>query len=104
MLTSVLGLNVPMEMLSSASFPLPSLGPILSKLARQVHNGKGFFVVRGLNPDDYSRETNVIMYVGMSSYIGETRGRQDEFGNMLRKSINNPFTSPTKLINHSSFN
>ncbi|KAI9763861.1 MAG: hypothetical protein M1840_009045 [Geoglossum simile] len=77
------GLNVPMEMLSSASFPLPTLGLILSKLARQIHNGSGFFVVRGLNPDSYSHKTSMAMYVGMSSYIGETRGRQDEFGNML---------------------
>ena len=76
-----------METLSRASFPLPTLGPILSKLAKQIHDGKGFFIVRGLNPDNYSRDTNAVMYVGISSYIGETRGRQDEFGNMLRKSI-----------------
>ncbi|KAI9776641.1 MAG: hypothetical protein M1839_009447 [Geoglossum umbratile] len=77
------GLGIPMEMLSSTNFPLPTLGPVLNELAKQIHEGKGFFIVRGLNPDNYSGETNVIMYVGMSSYIGETRGRQDEFGNML---------------------
>jgi hypothetical protein len=76
-----------MEMLSRSSFPLPTLGPILSELAKQVHGGMGVFIIRGLNPDNYSRETNTVMYVGISSYIGETRGRQDEFGNMLRKSI-----------------
>lgn len=86
------GLDIPMEMLSVDSFPLPTLGPALSKLARQIHGGSGFFIVRGLDPDNYSRKTSMIMYVGMSSYIGETRGRQDEFGNMLRKLIDNPFT------------
>ncbi|KAH0558756.1 hypothetical protein GP486_004599 [Trichoglossum hirsutum] len=76
-------LGVPMEKLSRSNFPLPTLGPILSELAKQVHSGKGFFVIRGLKPDNYSRETSMVMYVGISSYIGETRGRQDEFGNML---------------------
>ena len=28
---------------------------------------------------------NITLYVGISSYIGARRGRQDEFGNMLRK-------------------
>jgi hypothetical protein len=81
-----------MEMLSSATFPLPTLGLALSELAKQIHEGSGFFIVRGLNPDKYSHKTSMVMYVGMSSYIGEIRGRQDEFGNMLRRSINDSFT------------
>jgi len=89
---SLSGLDVPMEMLSSSTFPLPSLGPALGGLARQIHEGSGFFIVRGLNPDNYSHKTSMVMYVGMSSYIGETRGRQDEFGNMLRRSIGDSFS------------
>jgi hypothetical protein len=40
-------------------------------------------VVRGLKPDDFSPEDNVLVFLGISSYIGSTRGRQDEEGNML---------------------
>jgi len=39
--------------------------------------------VRGLNPDHFSQEDNVVIFLGISSYIGPKRGRQDEEGNML---------------------
>lgn len=46
-----------------------------------MHNGHGFFVVRGLRVDEYSREENVIIYTGISSHIASQRGRQDhKFG------------------------
>lgn len=65
------------------TFPLPILGPKLRKIAVEIHQGKGFAVVRGLNPDDFSPEDNVLVFLGISSYIGAKRGRQDEDGNML---------------------
>lgn len=33
--------------------------------------------MRGLQPDKYSIEDNIIIYTGVSSYIGSVRGRQD---------------------------
>jgi hypothetical protein len=42
--------------------------------------------VRGLDPDDFSQEDNVVIFLGISSYIGPKRGRQDEEGNMLSES------------------
>ncbi|KAL2134171.1 hypothetical protein VTI74DRAFT_870 [Chaetomium olivicolor] len=65
------------------TFPLPTLGPRLQQMAADIHGGRGFAVVRGLNPDDFSPEENVLVFLGISSYIGVTRGRQDEDGNML---------------------
>ncbi|KAI9805763.1 MAG: hypothetical protein M1833_005256 [Piccolia ochrophora] len=76
-------LNAPLSSISSSSFPLPVLGPILRDLARAIHDGQGFHLLRGLNPKKYSAEMNCILYIGVSSYIGEVRGRQDEHGNML---------------------
>jgi len=55
-------------------------------LAKELTNGVGFFLISGLDPRQYSNETNVLLYLGISSYIGEKRGRQDELGNMLRMS------------------
>jgi hypothetical protein len=66
-----------------STFPLPNLGPRLLQLALDIHNGKGFGAVRGLRPEDFSPEDNVIVFLGISSYIGAKRGRQDEEGNML---------------------
>jgi hypothetical protein len=65
------------------TFPLPVLGPRLLQLALDIHSGKGFAAIRGLRPEDFSPEDNVIVFLGISSYIGAQRGRQDEEGNML---------------------
>ncbi|KAH6673450.1 hypothetical protein B0J14DRAFT_480841 [Halenospora varia] len=66
-----------------STFPLPTLGESLLRLAIDVHCGKGFINVRGLNPENYSPEDNILLFLGLSSYIGEVRARQDEDGNML---------------------
>ncbi|KAK7923982.1 hypothetical protein PG985_006036 [Apiospora marii] len=44
---------------------------------RELHTGHGFFVLRGLRVDDYTREENAIIYAGVSSHIAAQRGRQD---------------------------
>lgn len=73
-----------MEELSVETFPLPKLGPVLRFLAQELHTGRGFFALSGLKSEKYSSETNVVLYAGLSSYIGGRRGQQDEHGNMLR--------------------
>jgi hypothetical protein len=78
------------------TFPLPTLGPKLQQVALDIHRGRGFAVVRGLNPDEFSPEDNVLVFLGISSYIGVQRGRQDEEGNMLSKS-RTPYSRPPKL-------
>lgn len=50
-----------------------------------VYEGKGFGLVRGLNPLSYFTEDLTMMYLGIQSYIANRRGRQDEKGNMLGK-------------------
>jgi hypothetical protein len=65
------------------NFSLPTLGPKLRELSLELHNGRGFFVVRGFDPKKYSPEDNVMLYLGISSYIGEQRAKQDNLGNML---------------------
>jgi hypothetical protein len=68
---------------SANNFPLPTLGQKLLKVTLDIHRGKGFAIIRGLDPKDYSPEDNLIIFLGISSYIGNMRGRQDEDGNML---------------------
>ncbi|KAK2462467.1 hypothetical protein APHAL10511_005437 [Amanita phalloides] len=62
---------------SPSTFPLPQLGPVLRGLSYELHNGRGFFVIRAIPVDNYSREENALVYAGVSSYIGELRGVQD---------------------------
>ncbi|KAK5658455.1 hypothetical protein OQA88_1844 [Cercophora sp. LCS_1] len=74
---------------SKQNFILPTLGAKLDKLAKDVHSGKGFATIKGLTPERFpeeNRPTNedmISIFLGISSYIGATRGRQDENGNML---------------------
>ncbi|KAF7967849.1 hypothetical protein HWV62_32894 [Athelia sp. TMB] len=76
-------LDKPLGFISQATFPLPTLGPTLSGIARELHSGRGFSVVRGIPVDSYSREEVVIIYAGVSSYVGEKRGLQDANGGVL---------------------
>lgn len=68
---------------SASNFPLPTLGQKLLSAALDLHRGRGFAIIRGLDPEDFSPEDNLIVFLGISGYIGSKRGRQDEDGNML---------------------
>ena len=76
--------------LNRSTFPLPVLGPVLERLSVEVHEGRGFFILKGHDPKVYSREENVIIYLGISSYIGERRGRQTQYGSMLSERAIDP--------------
>lgn len=67
----------PLGLVSESTFPLPTLGKALGDLSREIHTGRGFSVVRGIPVAEYSREDNVIIYAGISSYIGALRALQD---------------------------
>ncbi|OQD78288.1 hypothetical protein PENDEC_c001G05366 [Penicillium decumbens] len=77
-LKSFKALNQPLGYIDQSTFPLPTLHSTLRDLSKELHNGRGFFVLRGLRIDDYSREDNIIIYTGVSSHIGSIRGRQQD--------------------------
>ncbi|KAF9477035.1 taurine catabolism dioxygenase TauD [Pholiota conissans] len=77
------GLGAHFGHISPKSFPLPTLGPALRDLSRELHSGRGFFVLRTIPVDSYSKEDNVLIYAGVSSHVGETRGLQDKNGGVL---------------------
>lgn len=52
-------------------------------MARELHTGRGFSVLRGIPVSSYSREDNILIYSGISSYIGPVRGLQDVNGGVL---------------------
>ncbi|KAI0407889.1 Clavaminate synthase-like protein [Xylaria palmicola] len=82
-LSRLKGLDVEFQDIKRSTFPLPKLGPRLESLATKVYDGIGFCVVRGLNPRHFSREDNILIYLGVSSYFGEQRGRQYQDGRMM---------------------
>lgn len=83
-LTSVLaGLKISKDEIRPGTFPLPSLKPVLDSIAEDVHLGQGITILRGLDPSKYSFEDNILIYAGIASYVGSTRGTQDKDGNVL---------------------
>ncbi|KAH9909522.1 Clavaminate synthase-like protein [Xylariomycetidae sp. FL2044] len=70
-------LGVPIGHLTQENFPLPTLHDELRRLSGELHNGHGFFVIRGLKVEEHSREENIIIYAGISAHIAPVRGRQD---------------------------
>ena len=64
-------------------FPLETLGTYLKEISKDLHTGRGLTILRGLTPDKYTPWENVVIFAGLSSYLGEQRGCQDRYGNML---------------------
>ncbi|KAH6949184.1 hypothetical protein DER45DRAFT_531381 [Fusarium avenaceum] len=71
------------DLVCPANFPLPTLHRKLASLRLDIHRGKGFALIRGLNPSEYSSTDLTTLYLGIRSYIANVCGRQDEKGNML---------------------
>ena len=69
--------------MSRNNFPLPQLGQKLERVRQDIHTGRGFGVIRGLDPQKYSVEDLTMLYLGIQSYIANRNGRQDRKGNML---------------------
>jgi hypothetical protein len=79
----VTGLKLELSHVNKTTFPLRRLGDRLRHMRAEVHTGRGFFVLRGLQPTQFTREDNVILYLGISSYVAEQRGRQNHEGSLI---------------------
>lgn len=73
-----LALDLPLGNINRESFPLPTTGPLLRQQSKELHFGRGFFVLRSLRVDAHSREENIIIYAGVSAHVGDVRGRQQD--------------------------
>ena len=72
-----------LDRISPATFPLPTLGPRLERtLDRQILDGLGFWLVRGLPVGRYSIEDAAIAYLGIGSHFGSFRS-QNAKGHLL---------------------
>ena len=65
--------GVPMQDISEQSFPLPTLGRRLESLLRELLEGRGFFMLRGLPVERYGLENSAIAYLGLGRYFGSLR-------------------------------
>jgi hypothetical protein len=56
---------------STATFPLPTLGPRLQRLAHEVTRGRGFSLVQGVPVDGLSEQQLTLVAVGIASHVGD---------------------------------
>ena len=64
------------------NFPLPTLASVLRSVLRELLEGRGFAMLRGLPVARYSREEQAIAYLGIGSYLGVARS-QNAKGHLL---------------------
>ena len=64
-------LSLDLPNVNKATFPLPTPDNELEKLSLCVHKDRGFFVLRGLNPVLFFKYDNIVLYMGVLSYIAE---------------------------------
>jgi len=75
------------SLLTPTSFPLPKLGPRIRLERERLSDGLGFIIVRGLKPSEYDSHMNIVLYAGISSYIGNKRAIQFPGGPVLCQSL-----------------
>lgn len=68
--------------LTPNDFPLPSIGPKLVALRRQLTHGRGFELVRGFPVDDLTGGQCQAVFAGIGSHLGGLRS-QNEAGDLL---------------------
>ncbi|MGE0724428.1 MAG: TauD/TfdA family dioxygenase [Alphaproteobacteria bacterium] len=56
--------------ITRVTFPLPTLGPHLARLGGALRRGRGFVVLRGLDPTRFDPDDLARIHVGLGVYIG----------------------------------
>jgi hypothetical protein len=51
-------------------FPLPRLGSVLQDVQREIENGRGFIVLRGMPVDRYDVEDLKLLHLGLLAHLG----------------------------------
>jgi hypothetical protein len=80
--SAVLKEGKPVNELTSADFPLPTLGPRLQGLQEALIGGRGFGLLRGLPVAGYSEREAATLFYGLGTHLGNARS-QNAQGHML---------------------
>lgn len=80
--TAVRALGLDLAEMTRADFPLPTLGPVLDRLRREVVDGRGFVLLRGLPVEDRPIAESATLYWGLGTYFGSARS-QNHKGHLL---------------------
>ena len=56
--------------ITRAMFPLPTLGPVLADVTRDLVDGRGVVVLRGFDPAPYGKDRASAVYWGVGAHLG----------------------------------
>jgi hypothetical protein len=79
---AVRGFGGPLESISAQSFPLPAVGPVLRNVLKELLEGRGFVLLRGLPVERWSRREQAVAYLGLGAWLGRPRS-QNAKGHLL---------------------
>ncbi|CAJ2500746.1 Uu.00g035990.m01.CDS01 [Anthostomella pinea] len=82
------GLHLDARYINPKTFPLPSLATRLRGVSHDLYYGKGFVIIRGLDPNEFSKEDNALVFLGISSHIAPQHGAQTKQGHMMVHVVN----------------
>jgi hypothetical protein len=68
--------------ISPATFPLPTLGPVLRAVLAELLEGRGFIMLRGLPVERWASDEQATAYMGIGSWLGRPRS-QNAKGHLL---------------------
>ncbi len=68
--------------LNQDNFHLPTLGPRLKDIRKQLTDGCGFFLIKGFPAERYNQRQAALIFFGLGTYIGTARS-QNAMGHIL---------------------
>jgi hypothetical protein len=68
--------------LTAADFVLPTLGPRLAQLRRELLHGRGFFLLTGMPVGQWSQRDVALAFIGLGAHLGNARS-QNAAGHLL---------------------
>lgn len=68
--------------LTPADFPLPTLGPRLLGLKKDLLHGRGFVLIKGMPVRQWSHEDSAMAFIGLGAHLGNARS-QNAKGHLL---------------------
>ncbi len=74
--------DLPLGLISSDNFPLQNFGEVVKRVRRELRDGIGFTLFRGLPVDRYDQRALATMFCGVGSHIGLARS-QNAAGHLL---------------------
>jgi hypothetical protein len=104
-LAHALATGRPIRQLTAADFPLPVLGPRIARLARELEDGRGFELWRGLPVDEWTIDERQVAYWCLGMHLGSPivqNARGELLGSVMNTTGTDPRTNANSRFYHTN--